>query len=157
MRERTSLEDQINGIAKLEGDLDDALTLIELGEMEADQASIEEGELAIKAVEVEAFVRRVQRQLRRGLVVVMDRLSAHKAAAQRLAGDDRFEVEWLPPYAPDLNPAEGVWSHTKHCDLANYAADDLLDLEIEAELSLENTRGDQNLLRSFFDGAGLKV
>ena len=87
----------------------------------------------------------------------MDRLAAHKAAAKKLAVDKRFEVEWLPPYAPDLNPAEGVWSHTKHCDLANYAADDLLDLEIEAELSLESTRGDQNLLRSFFDGAGLKA
>lgn len=111
----------------------------------------------IRAAEVEAFVRRVRRQLGRGLVVVMDRLAAHKAAAKRLAGDERFKVEWLPPYAPDLNPAEGVWSHTKHGDLANYAADDLLDLEIEAELSLESTCGDQKLLRSFFEGAGLRV
>ena len=54
MRERTQLETQINGIEKLERDLDDALTLIELGEMEDDAASIEEGEQAIKAVEVEA-------------------------------------------------------------------------------------------------------
>ena len=54
MRERTSLETQIEGIAKLERDLDDALTLIELGEMEDDAASITEGEQAIKAVEVEA-------------------------------------------------------------------------------------------------------
>ena len=111
----------------------------------------------IRAEQVESFVRRVQGQLGRGLVVVMDRLSAHKAAAKRLAGDKRFKVEWLPPYAPDLNPAEAVWSHTKHSDLANYAADDLLELEIEAELSLEDTRGDQKLLRSFFDAARLKL
>ena len=45
---------------------------------------------------VEAFIRRVQRQLGRGLVVVMDRLAAHKAAAKRLGGDGRFRVEWLP-------------------------------------------------------------
>ncbi|WNJ93484.1 peptide chain release factor 2 [Bosea sp. 685] len=60
MRERTSLEDQINGIVKLERDLDDALTLIELGEMEEDEASITEGEGAIKTVEAEAARRQVE-------------------------------------------------------------------------------------------------
>ncbi|TAJ29027.1 MULTISPECIES: peptide chain release factor 2 [unclassified Bosea (in: a-proteobacteria)] len=54
MRERTSLETQIEGITKLERDLDDALTLIELGEMEGDAATVTEGEQAIKAVQDEA-------------------------------------------------------------------------------------------------------
>ncbi|MGL4439153.1 MAG: peptide chain release factor 2 [Bosea sp. (in: a-proteobacteria)] len=60
MRERTSLEDQINGIAKLERDLDDAKTLIELGEMEEDQASITEGEEAMRAVHAEGARRQVE-------------------------------------------------------------------------------------------------
>ncbi|HEV7258522.1 MAG TPA: peptide chain release factor 2 [Bosea sp. (in: a-proteobacteria)] len=54
MRERTSLETQIEGITKLERDLEDALTLIELGEMEEDASTITEGEQAIKAVQDEA-------------------------------------------------------------------------------------------------------
>ena len=54
MRERTSLETQIEGITKLERDLDDALTLIELGDMEGDEATVTEGEQAIKAVQDEA-------------------------------------------------------------------------------------------------------
>ncbi|QEL21859.1 peptide chain release factor 2 [Bosea sp. F3-2] len=54
MRERTSLETQIEGITKLERDLDDALTLIELGEMEEDDATVTEGEQAIKAIQDEA-------------------------------------------------------------------------------------------------------
>ncbi|MDX3807092.1 MAG: peptide chain release factor 2 [Bosea sp. (in: a-proteobacteria)] len=54
MRERTSLETQIEGITKLERDLDDALTLIELGDMEDDEATVTEGEQAIKAVQDEA-------------------------------------------------------------------------------------------------------
>uniref|UniRef100_A0A9E8A1R1 Peptide chain release factor 2 n=1 Tax=Bosea sp. NBC_00436 TaxID=2969620 RepID=A0A9E8A1R1_9HYPH len=54
MRERTSLETQIEGITKLERELDDALTLIELGEMEGDNATVTEGEQAIKAVQDEA-------------------------------------------------------------------------------------------------------
>ncbi|PZU84425.1 MAG: peptide chain release factor 2 [Chelatococcus sp.] len=54
MRERTSLETQIEGITRLERELDDAMTLIELGEMEDDAATIAEGEGAIEAVEAEA-------------------------------------------------------------------------------------------------------
>ncbi|CAM5767927.1 peptide chain release factor 2 [Bosea minatitlanensis] len=54
MRERTALETQIEGIGKLERDLDDALTLIELGDMEDDEATVAEGEQAIKAVQDEA-------------------------------------------------------------------------------------------------------
>ncbi|MCO5092991.1 peptide chain release factor 2 [Bosea sp. (in: a-proteobacteria)] len=54
MRERTALETQIEGIGKLERDLDDALTLIELGEMEDDEATVAEGEQAIKGVGDEA-------------------------------------------------------------------------------------------------------
>lgn len=111
----------------------------------------------VRTAEVEAFIRRVQRQLGTPVVVVMDRLSPHKSAARRLAGDDRFEVEWLPAYAPDLNPVEPAWSHTKYGDLANYVPDDVLDLEIEAEMSLDDAKGDQKLLQSFFHAAGLKL
>ena len=37
-------------------------------------------------------------------------------------------VEWLPAYAPDLNPVEPAWSHTKYGDLANYVPETALDL-----------------------------
>ncbi len=60
MRERTSLDDQINGILKLERELDDAATLIELGEMEDDEASIREGEEAIRAAKLEAERRQIE-------------------------------------------------------------------------------------------------
>ncbi len=60
MRERTTLEDQITGIQRLERDLDDAATLIELGEMEGDAASISEGEAAIRAAQAEAARRQVE-------------------------------------------------------------------------------------------------
>ena len=111
----------------------------------------------VKTPEVEAFIRRVRRQVGRPLIVVMDRLPAHRSAARRLAGDERFAVEWLPAYAPDLNPVEPAWSHSKYGDLANYVPGDVLDLEIEARLSLEDTRANQKLLRSFFQAARLKV
>ncbi len=54
MRERDSLETQINTIKRLEQELDDALTLIELGEAEDDEATITEGEASIRKIETEA-------------------------------------------------------------------------------------------------------
>ncbi len=111
----------------------------------------------VKTPEVEAFIRHVQRQVGRPLVVVMDRLPAHRSAAKRLAKDERFAIEWLPGYAPDLNPVEAAWSQTKYSDLANYVPEDVLDLEIKAEMALEATQANQALLRSFFHAARLKL
>ena len=111
----------------------------------------------VKAEEFEAFLRQVQRALRRKLIVVMDRWSVHRKAARSLFGDERFWIECLPPYAADLNPVEHVWNHTKYGGLANHVPDDVLDLEIELEMSIEQTRERPELLRSFFHAAELDV
>lgn len=111
----------------------------------------------IKAEQVEAFLRQLQRSLRRKLIVVMDRWSAHRKAARLLFGDERFWIEYLPPYAPDLNPVEHVWNHTKYGDLANYIPDDLLDLELELDWSIDQTQRRPELLRSFFHAAKLEI
>ena len=110
----------------------------------------------ITGEDAEAFLRQVQRALGRKLVVVMDRWAVHRKAAKSLFGDERFWIEWLPPYAPDLNPVEHVWKHTKYDDLANYVPDDLLDLQIEFEISIDQARRRPELLRSFFHAAELE-
>ena len=48
MRERNALDESVAAIRKIESDLDDGVTLIELGEAEGDQDSIAEGEETIK-------------------------------------------------------------------------------------------------------------
>ena len=60
MRERTALDDQISGIRRLERELDDALTLIELGEAESDASSVSEGEAVFRTVQEEAARRKVE-------------------------------------------------------------------------------------------------
>ncbi|MGO4571793.1 peptide chain release factor 2 [Microvirga sp. 2TAF3] len=60
MRERTSLEDQIAAIKRLEQELDDAVTLIELGDAEGDEATVKEGEETIRALQAEAARRQVE-------------------------------------------------------------------------------------------------
>jgi peptide chain release factor 2 len=60
MRERTDLEDRLSSIARLERELEDAVTLIELGEAEGDASVVAEGEQGIRAVQGEAARRQVE-------------------------------------------------------------------------------------------------
>jgi peptide chain release factor 2 len=60
MRQRQSLEKQIAAIRGLEQDLEDAVTLIELGEAEDDQGVVREGEEALKALRSVAQKREVE-------------------------------------------------------------------------------------------------
>ncbi len=60
MRERQSLDTAISSYKSLERDLEDCVTLIELGEMEKDPASVTEGEAGLKKLEEEAQRRSVE-------------------------------------------------------------------------------------------------
>ena len=52
--------------------------------------------------------------LRPGDVVVMDNLSTHKIRGVREAIEAaRARLLYLPPYSPDLNPIEPMWSKIK--------------------------------------------
>ena len=90
---------------------------------------------------------------------MLDRWSVHRSGARRLV--ERFgskvQIEWLPAYAPDLNPVEAVWSHTKYADLANYIPNDIDSLADEVIGSLEQTSDNEQLLRSFFHCAELRL
>ncbi len=59
MRERQNLDDNINGVRKLEQDLRDNLELIELGEMEGDKDVVSEAEKALKGLESEVGERQM--------------------------------------------------------------------------------------------------
>ena len=49
-----------------------------------------------------------------GEIVVMDNLSAHKAPGIELALQAAgASVLYLPPYSPDFNPIEAMWSKVK--------------------------------------------
>ncbi|WP_143103685.1 peptide chain release factor 2 [Methylobacterium gossipiicola] len=60
MRDRTQLDEAVTTIKRLTQELDDAATLIELGEMEGDSDTILEGENAVRAVEAEAARRQIE-------------------------------------------------------------------------------------------------
>ena len=63
----------------------------------------------------EAYIEQfVVPELRPDDVVVMDNLSAHKRASiGDMIAAAGAELVYLPPYSPDLNPIEMVWSKVK--------------------------------------------
>ena len=60
MRERTELEDRLGSLGMLDRELDDAVTLVELGEMEDDAATEKEGVEAMKALLRQARQRQIE-------------------------------------------------------------------------------------------------
>jgi transposase len=113
----------------------------------------------VVATDVVAFLRHLHRQTGRKLIVVLDRFNVHRKAVRLLKehGARWLSMEWLPAYAPDLNPVEAMWSCTKYGDLANYIPDNLDDLGEAVVDSLISQYGDHRIKRSYFKTAQLNL
>jgi transposase len=107
-----------------------------------------------------AFLHRVLAEYPQGPIdLVWDNLSAHKSPIVKevVADHPRLTLHYLPPYAPDLNASEGVWSLAKYHRMANHTLSELQALHDAAQRHLTDIGKDQRLLRSCFEGAGLAV
>jgi peptide chain release factor 2 len=60
MQERTALEDQLKSIGRIEQELDDHVTLLELGEAENDAQVVADAEAALKALKADAARREIE-------------------------------------------------------------------------------------------------
>jgi transposase len=110
----------------------------------------------IHTATVVSFVKQLRRQLGRPLVVVWDRWPVHRAAAKRIekSRSKSIEFEWLPAYAPELNPVEPRWSHTK---FSQFVPDDAPHLKRSVRSSLKKQSRNHALKRSFFYSARLNL
>lgn len=74
------------------------------------------------------FLRHLLRHLPGPAIVIWDNAQIHKGPAVReVCRSPRLHLERLPPYAPELNPDEGVWGYAKRA-LANGRPDDQWEL-----------------------------
>lgn len=103
---------------------------------------------------VEVFLRDLLRHLRGKIILVWDRLGAHrKAVADFAHRHPRLWVEWLPPYAPELNPVEWLWAWMKGSPLSGLCPDDveaLFDAITDARHQIT-----PQLLEGFLRGPGI--
>jgi transposase len=114
----------------------------------------------VRAEQAAAFLHRVLAEYPTGPVdLVWDNLQGHKAPIIKevVANHPRLTLHYLPPYAPDLNAIEPVWSLSKYHRMANNGIDDLNTLHQEARRHLNDIGSDQQLLRSCFASAKIAL
>lgn len=108
-----------------------------------------------------AFLRHVRRCVDRKLLVVWDGSPIHRGRTMRDFLENgaarHIHLEALPPYAPDLNPDEGVWRYTKCVELRNVCCLNLDDLRVHVRNVFGRLRQRPSLIRSFFAEAKLAI
>ena len=67
----------------------------------------------------------------------------------------RLQVEFLPAYAPELNPVEYLWGYWKHHALANLCPQTVGELSHHARQALRRMRRRPRLVRAFWKQADL--
>jgi len=66
-------------------------------------------------------------------------------------------VEMFPPYAPELNPVDNVWSYVKYNRLPNYTPRNLDELRERITAEFYRLRKRPDLLKSFLKHTGLSL
>ena len=105
-----------------------------------------------------AFLGDFMKNQRGKVFLVVDGHPAHKANVvkaywQGLQG--RLELHFLPPYAPDLNPDEFVWSYMKSNGVSKKPLKQNESLQKRVEQDLTTIQKDRKLVRSFFGAASV--
>lgn len=107
----------------------------------------------IKSEQIIEFLGHLRRQCRQKLLLVWDGLRAHRSRKVRRYIDStsgELAVEFLPPYAPELNPVEQIWNYGKNRELANFCPSDLQELRRLARRGLRRMQRRPALLAAFW-------
>jgi len=109
-------------------------------------------------VDVVVALEHIRQQIHASFILVWDHASTHRSreVKQYLAAHPEIDVEWLPTYAPELNPEEfchgNVKQHLKNATPEN--RDQVRDM-IDREFARIRKRPD--LMLGFFHRAGLAL
>lgn len=113
---------------------------------------------SVKSPQVVEFLQALMRHISEPLLIVWDRLAAHRSRLVRdFIGeqDRRLWVEYLPPYAPELNPVEYIWGYWKQHELPNVCPKDYWNLSETARKTLKRMRRRPRLITAFWKQAEL--
>jgi transposase len=105
-----------------------------------------------------ALLDAAHQQLGGPIVLVWDNLNTHVSAVMRelIAARNWLHVIRLPAYAPDLNPAEGVWSHLKR-SIGNLAVRGVDHLQAVIKNRLKRIQYRTDLIDGFLAHTGLTL
>jgi transposase len=113
---------------------------------------------AIKKEQVVDFLAALVRHLHQPLLIVWDRLPAHRSHLVQdfIAGlQGWISTAYLPPYAPELNPVEYIWGYWKQHELPNVCPKDYWQLSEAARRTLRRMRRRPRLITAFWKQSSL--
>lgn len=93
------------------------------------------------------------------VMIIFDRLPAHISARNYFehTHPDWFEFEYLPSYAPELNPVEQCWQQMKNVLMANFVPMSIEHLKEKTLEAAQEINNDPKLLPAFFHHAKLAL
>jgi transposase len=115
---------------------------------------------SIKGPQVVEFLHALGRQIRQKVLVIWDGLPAHRSTVVRDYVDSlngAIQLEYLPAYAPELNPTEYIWGHLKQHELGNFCARTFSDLTGQTRNRLRSMQRRRTLVSAFWQQAELPL
>ena len=113
----------------------------------------------VKQPQVLAYLKSLKQYVgRRKAILLWDRLPAHRGAkvqAWIARQSNWLTMEYLPPYAPELNPVEYFWSHLSRTDMAQFVGEDLAAVRRQARKGACRVRHRPDLGKAFLKHSGL--
>jgi transposase len=112
---------------------------------------------ALDSLDSVLFLRHLVPHVSAKLLVIWDGSPIHKGEVRTFlvdGGAKQLHVEQLPPYAPDLNPGEGVWQYLKQVEMRNLCCRNLVHLRSELGLAITRLRRNPHVITACFAGAG---
>jgi len=104
------------------------------------------------------FLKHLLGQIAGKLLVVWDGAAIHRGKAVKAflsaGAAKRLQLLCLPGYAPELNPAEGVWRWVKRVALGNVCCDDRSALRYELGLAFAKLRRRPGVLKACLERVG---
>ena len=113
---------------------------------------------SVRSAQVVEFLKALTQHIAQPLLIVWDRLPSHRSKlVWEFVEDLRgwIHLEYLPPYAPELNPVEYIWAHWKHHELPNLCPKDFWELSEAARRTLRRMRRRPRLITAFWKQADL--
>lgn len=111
----------------------------------------------VKAPGVVRTLKDLRRHVRGTVILIWDRLPAHRSKMVQdfIRSQPWLLQEWLPSYAPELNPIEYMWSSAKRKDHANTCPEDLQDLDERIRKSRRRFQRNPDVLEGCLKASGL--
>jgi len=113
---------------------------------------------SIRSPQVVEFLSHLKRHIKKKLLVIWDRSKIHRSRlVQQFVASQKGSIclEYLPAYAPELNPVEYIWGYWKHHELPNCCPKTFTQLSYHAIRALKRMRRRPKLIQAFWKQAEL--